>query len=224
MGVNNVKEQNTFRICILNGLRSSGLRFSDKQVYKNDDLALVIRRFQLPMDISYAVQSMYHGYMYHVGVLWNGVVYSYMPPMDNLLHASLKESVHSDDLKYFKSCGDTEVYYICNTGEIRNQIKTRLIYFMRVAQGQMTIQDFNRMYGTGLSEYYNIFINNCEHVANAILTGKNFSCQEELVDSDLRKYRGMLMSYRKDFPEFAKVWIDEYYRCMCDSDKCAVVR
>lgn len=213
MGVNNVKEQNTFRICILNGLKREGLRFSNKQVYKDDDLALVLRRFQLPMDLSYAVQSMYHGYMYHVGILWNGVVYSYMPPMDHLVDAVMKESFHADDLKYFKSCGDTEIYYICNQGMDRNLIKTRLIQFVRVGQGMMTIDEFNRINGTGLSDYYNVFINNCEHVANSILVGENFSCQEDMVDEDLKKYKSMLMSYYSEMPHFAQVWIDEYYQC-----------
>jgi len=215
MGVNNVKEQNTFRICILNGLNKSGLKLlSGKQIYKNDDLALVLRKFELPMDLSYAIQSNYHGYLYHIGILWNGHVYSYMPPMDNLLSATIKESFHVDELNNFKSVGDTEIYYIRNTGMTRNLIKTRLIQFIRVSQGLMTIDQFNNINGTGLSDYYNIFTNNCEHVANSILIGENFSCQEDHIDGDMKNYKNMLMSYKSTFPHYAQVWIDEYYQCV----------
>ena len=154
---------------------------------------------------------MYHGYLYHTGVMWNGTVYSYMPPMDNLLCADIGESMHSDPLKFFKSFGDTEIYYICNTGMERDQIKTRLIYMMQVASGQITLDQFNNTYGTGLSPHYNIFINNCEHVTMSILIGRNFSCQEEKVDPDIRKNKGLLKQYRSQMPEFCKVWIDEYF-------------
>lgn len=212
MGVNNVKERNTFRDCILTGLKMSGIRVSRKKPYSNDDLALVLRRFELPMDISYAIKSMYHGYLYHTGVMWNGIVYSYMPPMDNLLCADLSESMHLDSLKFFKSVGDTEIYYICNTGMERDQIKTRLIYMMKIANGDITLDQFNNTYGTGLAPRYNIFINNCEHITMSIIVGKNFSCQGEKVDPDIRKYKGLLKQYRSEMPDFCKVWIDEYFQ------------
>ena len=131
--------------------------------------------------------------------------------MNNLLNANINESMHSEDLKYFRSIGDTEIYYICNTGIVRDQIKTRLIYMMHVANGTMSLDQFNDMYGTGLSPHYNIFINNCEHITMSILVGKNFSCQEEKVDPDIKKYRGMLKQYRSQMPDFCKVWIDEYF-------------
>jgi len=216
MGINNVKERNTFRDCIINGVLLSGIKLSKKKPYSDDDLALVLRRFELPMDLSYAVQSMYHGYLYHTGVLWNGIVYSYMPPINNLLCAELNESIHGESLKCFKSQGDTEIYYICNTGRIRDEIKTRLIYIIQVAQGKIKIDQFNKYYGTGLSPFYNIFINNCEHLTMSILIGKNFSCQADKVDSDLKKYKQMLLQYKYKMPDFAQVWLDEYYQVEYD--------
>lgn len=212
MGINNVKEANTFRDCILDGLARNGIKVCQKRPYSNDDLALVIRKFELPMDLSYAIRSMYHGYLYHTGIMWNGIVYSYMPEMDVLINAEFKDSFHLDKLEDFVKEGDTEIYYIVNTGDERNMIKSRLIDLVSIVNNKQSITEFNRKYGTGLSDYYNIFINNCEHVTMSVLIGMNFSCQAEKVYPKLKEYRSTICQYKSDMPEFAKIWINELYQ------------
>lgn len=223
MGLLPSKEGNPFRDCILRGLQDSEIiagdpttkiRFSLKKMPQQDDLALVLRRFELPVDLSYAVKSMYNGYFYHTGILYGGKVYSYMPDTHYLLDAEMKDSINIDDLDYFKKQGPTEIYYITNKGQARAMIISRLINFMKIMNGEMTIPLFNQMYGLKLGEYYNIFINNCEHIVSTILTGKNFSCQEEMVDPDIRSYWQMIQRYKCSLPLFARVWINEYERIM----------
>nr|QBK90137.1 MAG: hypothetical protein LCPAC102_00470 [Pithovirus LCPAC102] len=210
MGLGHTKEGNPFRDCIFRGLKDSGLTFTTRRLPNQNDLALVLRRFVMPTDFSYAVRSMYNGYLYHVGILYEGYVYNYMPALDKLLNCEMKDSINIDSLRCFKKEGDTEIYYITNTGLIRSQIIARLIQFVHIKSKNSTISDFNRIYGTGLGEYYNLFINNCEHVANAILTGHNFSCQEELVDPDIQYYWPLLLDYKKEMPLFAQIWVNEY--------------
>ena len=214
MGLLPSKEGNPFRDCILNGLRASGLNFTNKKLPNQDDLALVLRRFVMPTDFSYAIRSMYNGYPYHVGVLYEGNVYNYMPELNDALDCDMKNSINIDTLRCFKKVADTEIYYITNDGIERSQIKSRLIHFARIKAGQLTVRQFNSIYGTGLGEYYNLFLNNCEHVANSILTGKNFSCQEELIDNDIKYYWPMVQEYKCQMPLFAQVWINEYEEVM----------
>jgi hypothetical protein len=172
------------------------------------------------MDISYGIRSMYHGYPYHVGILYNGMVYNYMPDMDKLLTSKLGTSIHVDTLKEFcdecerYSHHKCEIYYIHNIGRTRSEILARLIWMLNIKSGNKTLEQFNKQYGTTLSEYYNLFLNNCEHFAMSILTGINYSCQEELVDTDLCTYKKMLMKYEPNMPKFGRIWLNEYYQLM----------
>jgi hypothetical protein len=75
MGLVESVERNTFRDCILKGLYDAGIKYGTTQRKGQDDLALVMRPFELPMDISYGIRSMYHGYPYHVGILYNYILF-----------------------------------------------------------------------------------------------------------------------------------------------------
>nr|QBK90051.1 MAG: hypothetical protein LCPAC101_03360 [Pithovirus LCPAC101] len=220
MGLVESVERNSFRDCLLRGLRESGIRYGKTQLKGQDDLALVLRPFELPVDISYGIRSMYHGYPYHVGILYNGMVYNYMPDMDKLLTMKLGEAIHVDTLREFceeaiRYCDhECEVYYIHSTGRTRSEIIARLIWMLNIKNGTTGLRQFNNQYGTTLSEYYNLFLNNCEHFAMSVLAGSNFSCQEELIDSDLHTYKKMLLGYEPQMPHFGKIWLNEYYSVM----------
>lgn len=214
MGLIYAKEGNTFRDAILCGLKRQGIKFTNKRLPGQDDLALVLRRFDLPADFSYAILSMFNGYPYHVGILYEGYVYSYMPPLDKLLDADLSQSINVETLRCFMKQGDTEIYYITNDGIERSIIKSRLIHFMQTKTGQSNIAEFNHLYGTGLGEYYNLFINNCEHVINSILIGQNVSFQVLMVEPDINYYWPLIQEHLCDLPLFAQVWVNEYKEVM----------
>lgn len=214
MGFFYTKEGNTFRDAILCGLKRQGITLTNKRLPGQDDLAIVLRRFDLPVDFSYAILSMFNGYPYHVGILYEGYVYSYMSPLDNLLNADLSESINVESLRCFKKQGNTEIYYITNDGIDRSIIKSRLIHFMQLKTKKSNVTEFNNLYGTGLGEYYNLFINNCEHVINAILIGKNVSFQILMVEPDIYYYWPLIKENMCSLPLFAQVWVNEYKEVM----------
>lgn len=221
MGLTLSQEKNTFRDCILKGLKDYGIEFSQNKqngssATRESDLALIMRPFELPVDISYGIRSMYHGYPYHVGILYNGMVYNYMPDIDKLLDMKLGPGIHVDTLQEFckeahKYGNRCEIYYINNTGRVRSEIIARLIWMLNIKNGSRTLEEFNKIYKTTLSQYYNLFLNNCEHFAMTILTGVNFSCQEELVDQDMCTYKDMLLGFEPKMPKYGRIWINEYY-------------
>ena len=210
---NAYKERNSFRDCIIEGLQKSEL-ILDKERKGMNDLALVMRPFEMPVDISYAVKSMYHGYPYHLGILYDGLVYNYMPDIDKLLTMKLGQGIHIDTLHEFMKYGPTEIYYIHNTGIKRAEIIARLVELVHIKRGLNTLKNFNKINGITLGEYYNLFLNNCEHFANTVLVGLNFSCQAELIYPDLSSYKSNLLKYKSSMPEYGQIWLKEYYDIM----------
>jgi hypothetical protein len=199
-------KDNTFRIAIIEGLHKCGINFSDVPLYKDLNFGLIIKPLNLEYNFREPIRMFFHGYPFHVGVIMNSKVYSFCPDLKNPHKGNLIENIIVESVNDWS---DGEIFWFRNIGNEYLEITARLKDMLKIVQGSLNLEEYNRRHGTSLKMYYNLLSNNCTDVALSILLGQTRCFQIESIAEIVKKLSN-IKELLDLLPDYVKMWIQDF--------------
>jgi len=202
-----IDKDNSFRIAIINGLISCGIKYTDHKLY-NLNYGLIIKPLNLDYNFREPIRYFFNGFPFHVGVIRENLVYSFCPDLREPHRGTLEKDIIIETLD--KWIGG-EIFWIIDEPEKFTYLKieSRLIDLIQVKNKLITLEEFNRRHGTSLKMMYNLLSNNCTDVAISIIAGQTRCFQIESIIPIIIKISKM-EEIMKMIPDYGKVWLQDF--------------
>lgn len=206
-----IDKENSFRIAIINGLKSCGVVFSKNPVYSNINYGLIIKPLNLDYNFREPIRYFFKGYPYHVGIIRyarTADIYSFCPDLSEPHRGTLRKDIIVQGISDWPNA---EIFWFLDKPEefLYQKIEARLIDLMQLRANLIEVDEYNRRHNTSLKMLYNLLSNNCTDVALSVLIGQTRCFQIESIIpvivhiSNMKQVMDMV-------PEYGKIWLRDF--------------